>query len=56
VAAALSMARIDEDAPCEFGDADSGAGALYVRSQSCVSGGEPARRATGGHRKLVSLG
>jgi hypothetical protein len=56
VAAALSMARIDEDAPCEFGDADGGAGALYARSQSCVGGGEAARRAMRCHRKVLALG
>lgn len=58
VAAALSMARIDEDAPCEFGvDADGGgAGALFVRSQSCVGGGEAGRRAARAHRKVVALG
>ncbi|XP_062209444.1 uncharacterized protein LOC133911260 [Phragmites australis] len=52
MAAALSMARIDEDAPCEFGGA--GAGELYPRSQSCV-GGDAGRRARG-HRKVAALG
>ncbi|RLN17420.1 hypothetical protein C2845_PM02G46590 [Panicum miliaceum] len=48
MAAALSMARIDEDAPCEFG-----AGALGARSQSCA-GGDAGRRARG-HRKVAAL-
>jgi hypothetical protein len=47
MAPALSMARIDEDAPCEFGD---GAGAMYARSQSCAGG----RRARG-QRKVVAV-
>lgn len=52
MAAALSMARIDEDAPCEFGAGagGDGAGALYARSQSCAGG----RRARG-HRKVVAV-
>ncbi|RLN41389.1 hypothetical protein C2845_PM01G26900 [Panicum miliaceum] len=50
MAAALSMARIDEDAPCEFG---AGAGALGARSQSCA-GGDAGRRARG-HRKVAAL-
>ncbi|CAL4936166.1 unnamed protein product [Urochloa decumbens] len=55
MAAALSMARIDEDAPCEFGDGTGdGPGALYARSQSCVGGGDAGRRARG-HRKVVAL-
>ncbi|CAL4927549.1 unnamed protein product [Urochloa decumbens] len=55
MAAALSMARIDEDAPCEFGDgAGDGPGALYARSQSCAGGGDAGRRARG-HRKVVAL-
>jgi hypothetical protein len=45
VAVVLSMERIDEDVPCDV----EGAGALYVRSQSCVGGGEAARRAMRGH-------
>ncbi|XP_062214461.1 uncharacterized protein LOC133915347 [Phragmites australis] len=49
--AALSMARIDEDAPCEFGD---GAGALYPRSQSCV-GGAAGLRARG-HLNVAAYG
>jgi hypothetical protein len=48
VAAVLSVARIDEDAPCEFGDVDGGAGALHVRSQSCVGGGEGLARSPEG--------
>ncbi|CAN6322465.1 unnamed protein product [Urochloa humidicola] len=51
MAAALSMARIDEDAPCEFGD---GPGAAFcARSQSCAGGG--AGRRARGHRKVVAL-
>ncbi|OEL35370.1 hypothetical protein BAE44_0003610 [Dichanthelium oligosanthes] len=53
MAAALSMARIDEDAPCEFGG-DGGPGALNARSQSCVGGGDAGRRARG-HRKVAAL-
>ncbi|RCV40690.1 hypothetical protein SEVIR_9G074100v4 [Setaria viridis] len=51
MAAALSMARIDEDAPCDFGGGDGGGpgSALYARSQSCAG-----RRARG-HRKVVAL-
>lgn len=58
MAASLSMARIDEDAPCEFGAAagDGGPGALYPRSQSCV-GDATGRRAHAhrGHGKVVAL-
>ncbi|XP_066386027.1 uncharacterized protein [Miscanthus floridulus] len=58
MAASLSMARIDEDAPCEFGAAagGDGPGALYPRSQSCV-GDAAGRRAHAhrGHRKVVAL-
>ena len=50
MAAALTMARIDEDAPCDFGD---GAAALGARSQSCA-GGDAGRRARG-HRKVPGL-
>ncbi|KAL6894162.1 hypothetical protein ACP4OV_008260 [Aristida adscensionis] len=54
MAAALSMARIDEDAPCEFG-AGAGAGELVGRSRSCV-GAAAGRRATAhGHRKVAAL-
>ncbi|EER93386.1 hypothetical protein BDA96_01G079100 [Sorghum bicolor] len=57
MAASLSMARIDEDAPCEFGaDAGDGPGALYPRSQSCV--GDAAGRRAHAHRrhgKVVAL-
>lgn len=57
MAASLSMTRIDEDAPCEFGTAaGDGPGALYPRSQSCV-GDAAGRRAHAhrGHRKVVAL-
>ncbi|TVU44823.1 hypothetical protein EJB05_04283, partial [Eragrostis curvula] len=53
MAAGLAMARIDEDAPCEFGDGGGDGGALIARSQSCV-GAEAGRRARG-HRKVVAL-
>ncbi|CAN6309173.1 unnamed protein product [Urochloa humidicola] len=52
MAAALSMARIDEDVPCEFGDGPGGA--MGARSQSCV-GGDVGRMARRGHRKVVAL-
>ncbi|CAN6303390.1 unnamed protein product [Urochloa humidicola] len=53
MAAALSMARIDEDAPCcEFGDGP--AAVMGARSQSCA-GGDAWRRARRGHRKVVAL-
>ncbi|GJM96762.1 hypothetical protein PR202_ga13625 [Eleusine coracana subsp. coracana] len=55
VAGALSMARIDEDAPCEFGVGADDDGALCARSRSCVGDGEAARRARA-HRKVVALG
>ena len=45
----LSMSRIDEDAPCEFG-----AGAVFPRSQSCVGGTEGRRSHC--HRKVAALG
>lgn len=51
MAASLSMARIDEDAPCDFG----APGALCPRSQSCVgdaAGRRPHRR---GHGKVAAL-
>lgn len=52
MAASLSMARIDEDAPCDFG----APGALCPRSQSCVgdaAGRRPHRRR--GHGKVAAL-
>ncbi|KAF8709905.1 hypothetical protein HU200_029620 [Digitaria exilis] len=49
-ARSISMARIDEDAPCEFGDDPA---ALYARSQSCAGVG--AGRTVRGHRKVVAL-
>ncbi|KAF8641484.1 hypothetical protein HU200_067826 [Digitaria exilis] len=49
-ARSISMARIDEDAPCEFGDDPA---ALYARSQSCAGVG--AGTAARGHRKVVAL-
>ncbi|KAL6637936.1 hypothetical protein ACP70R_025508 [Stipagrostis hirtigluma subsp. patula] len=54
MAAALSMARIDEDAPCEFGAA-ADAGELYTRTQSCVGGGAGRRARVHGHRKVAAL-
>ncbi|GJN23178.1 hypothetical protein PR202_gb10805 [Eleusine coracana subsp. coracana] len=55
VAGALSMARIDEDAPCEFGVGAADGGALCARSRSCVGDGGAARRARA-HQKVVALG
>ncbi|KAE8799623.1 hypothetical protein D1007_25004 [Hordeum vulgare] len=51
VAGAASMARIDEDAPCEFA---SGA-ALYSRSQSYAGGALGARKSLC-HSKVAVLG
>ena len=53
----VAMARIDEDAPCEFGAGEGadGPGALGVRSWSCVAEAAGARRAVRGHRKVAAF-
>ena len=54
MAAALTMARIDEDAPCDDFGAGDGPGALLgARSQSCIGG--DARRRARVHRKVAAL-
>lgn len=52
MAGALSMARIDEDAPCEFGAPGPGGDAV-ARSQSCVA--DAAGRRVRGHPKVMAF-
>ncbi|KQK12998.1 uncharacterized protein LOC100838736 [Brachypodium distachyon] len=52
-----SMARIDEDAPCEFGSGGSASGeGMYSRSRSYVGGGAEGIRRSRFHGKVATFG